>query len=1332
MATSYLTLDQLLAVQFDRPTNLLLSAAAGSGKTTTLTERIVDRMLKGAVLPSELLVITFTELAAKDLKVKIERRLHEARDRAGSKEEKLFSDRLLNELSLAQISTIHAFCQQILNAYLPEFADEEGKALLEPGFRVMDDEEEQKLRDDSLDTVLRTLYRRISEPEFFEPFILAGEKRSCDDWLLDFQTVARAYSPDLDDKVFREAILDMLELLRNLPRYEEQAATSLETLFHRAQHFPSPDDRAVSYWWDLYEESLDSARRSLREMNDDPFLNDVLRTSKLKTELQLAQAVETATDVVEALTGLSGRDAEHWDAVHAVGQAIDDIRLPAFSGGENLSEKNEEKNRWIEQYRQTILPLLALLSDRIKRTGRDADVVVNHPPVFSASASQIRQALIRTCQPVARFMEIVLLTDQEFKKRRFQRNAIQFSDMEHSALKLLNDPHIQQDYRSRFKEVYVDEYQDTSSIQDAIIEKVSDRNRLAVGDIKQSIYRFRYANPQLFSHHEKHSRTITAGEDIPPLQPGELGYLALLNRCFRTRPKIIDFINDFFNSFLTEASGEIEYDETQQLIADDNKWKKIEETETPGKNRTPAVETVLHVATSVANQYLPEDDEAIDEDLVAISPLRPAAREAFMAVDIIRELTVKGVKHEQIAILLPTNDDCRQYEEILALSGIPVTTRSGRSFADSFVFSQAEALLSLLDNPRQDVPLLSMLIGPFSPEIWTAKELMEAARTPIALPSDKKKAYDIHFHDRFFTLCESGEGALSDKARGFIDVIERWRFLSHELDPKELLELIFYETDYAYYLAQSKFGESYLSELDRLLDCLSAPERFSQTGIRTALSTLQHCEENQRAPSDTALLPRAVRVLTRHRSKGLEWDYVILGQLDAAWKLLDQRPIIYYTEAEGLTSATIEEQGMAVMNNPLHQATLLAEERRARAESWRLLYVAMTRAIHGLYLLLSTDRPTLGDSSRYQTLLKNIERHTGGLGYDERKKRAIIPPVLSASTKSDADLLLMYLAARYPDTAEQLLSFESGRMALHPFESIVVTDWHDIVRKTLIQGEAPIDENQEEAIPFDREAIEETALELLTKPIPRPEAAITPSKITVTEMQRMGLETTIGLYEETTAESVHTVDPEDGTRVIRAEMPLTMRTREKAPADRGPSFGTTMHSVFRFLDLEKLCLGDPEEGAREYLAQLAKMCESHTLTKEEEKAASSLASQAVRWARSPLARRVMKVEQETKKLYREMPFTLAVPSNRFSSAFPQDETSLVQGMIDLWFVEEDGQAVLVDFKTDRLPFEKVEAILKERYRIQINAYQEAIERATGRMVKERYIWLIREGRAIAL
>ena len=168
----------------------------------------------------------------------------------------------------------------------------------------------------------------------------------------------------------------------------------------------------------------------------------------------------------------------------------------------------------------------------------------------------------------------------------------------------------------------------------------------------------------------------------------------------------------------------------------------------------------------------------------------------------------------------------------------------------------------------------------------------------------------------------------------------------------------------------------------------------------------------------------------------------------------------------------------------------------------------MTRDIHGLYLLLSTDRPALGDSSRYQTLLKNIERHTGGLGYDERKKRAIIPPVLSASTKSDADLLLMYLAARYPDTAEQLLSFESGRMALHPFESIVVTDWHDINRKPLIQGEASINENQEETIPYHRKAIEETALELLTKPNTHPKAAITQSKNTITKLQRKEHKTT--------------------------------------------------------------------------------------------------------------------------------------------------------------------------------------------------------------------------------
>ena len=175
-----------------------------------------------------------------------------------------------------------------------------------------------------------------------------------------------------------------------------------------------------------------------------------------------------------------------------------------------------------------------------------------------------------------------------------------------------------------------------------------------------------------------------------------------------------------------------------------------------------------------------------------------------------------------------------------------------------------------------------------------------------------------------------------------------------------------------------------------------------------------------------------------------------------------------------------------------------------------------------------------------------------------------------------------------------------------------------------------------------------------------------------------------------------------------------------------------MHTVFRFLDLRKLRTAKHEEAIERYAEELARMRQEQTLTEEERQAATSLASQVVLWAKSSLAARILHVDETTGRLYREMPFTLAVPSSRFGSAFPEHETSLVQGMIDLWFVEDDGQAVLVDFKTDRLPPNSAEAVLKERYSIQIDAYSEAIERATGRRVKERIIWLVREARPVLL
>lgn len=1361
--TSPLTDDQRLAVDFDRPANLLISAAAGSGKTTTLTERIVERLIQGKVTPSQLLVITFTELAAKDLKVKISSRFRRLRDQASSREEGRRFDQIAGELDLAQISTIHAFCNRVLSAHLAGFCDENGQTLLEPGYGILEGTQETRLLEESIDAVLSDLYARIDAchtmPESWckeepAPLVLLGEEINLQEWLSGFRSISLAYSPDLDDKAFRGAIVQMLEQLRNLPDYREFAREKTRELLRRVRTFPRSDDFAAGYWWDLFEEALGMARQTLDDIESSPAMIKEFQNSKLATDQQMLAVVDVMSALVIRLEGSSGRSASRWDEIVEAGRQMEPVQFPRSVHAGKDPVKKEIKEDFVYQCRAGFLPLVGLITDQIKRgSSKDASFITGYPPVFTTKIEAIRSDLEMSAQAAARFMEVVLLLDEEFKRRRFSINAIQFSDIEHGAHQLLKQEEIREDYLSRYKEIYVDEYQDTSSIQDAIIRRIAQNNLLMVGDIKQSIYRFRYANPDLFAGHQDSSCLVRANEATPVLDSQQSGYLALLNRCFRTRPLIIDFINDFFSSFLTKRSGEIDYDVTQQLFADDQKWRLLDEEE---GSAFPA-NVVLEIATGVG-AAAPTGDEAVGENAEAgtlatdIAAMSPAAREALMALQVIGRLRRKGVPYDRIAILLPTNENCRDYEEVLVQYGIPVTTRSGEMYPDNLVFRQLEALLSVLDNPRQDFALLSVLLGPFAPQAWSGEELVQVARLSLddTVPNIEggKRRRQLFFHDRFFRLCESADHPLAKKAEAFIDRIERWRFLAQELSFRDLLDLVLFETDYPEYIAQATFGESYTEELNKLLDFATEPDPDSVPGIRGALRKMKEMmkADTVKTKSKTALLPGAVRVLTRHSSKGLEWDYVILGRLDLSWKTRKTKPVILLSEHEGLSCATIAGDGMTVVNNPLHEAALIAEANRDRAESWRLLYVAMTRAVHGLYLLLPVDRQSLGDKPAYANIMETIRRQTEDMGRKERAGRAIIPAKVTADLKNDAELLLAYLAARYPALAQQIasLSGEASARSLvdaglpRVIQAVHVTPWYELIRDaSALQPDEPAARHEDTGLPVLEKGDAPsgqatwTPLELLRAGIPFREAAMTPAKVTVTELQRLGLEAQTGLQgDDTVHEPLWELSGNSASaKLEKADMPLTLRTKEKASEEQGALLGTTMHLVFQFLDPRPLRGIAFDAAVKNYTEQLDQLVSNCTLTENQRDAALSFADKAVRWAESDFAGRLIRVEETSGKVYREMPFTLAVPSSRLDPNFPAEETSLVQGMIDLWFVEEDGQAVLVDFKTDR-PTADSDDWLRERYGIQIDSYTEAISQATGRRVKERIVWLIREARPV--
>ncbi len=1342
MAKPLLTDDQNLAVQFDQPANLLVSAAAGSGKTTTLTERIVTRLLGGLVEAEELLVITFTELAAKDLKVKIASRLKAELAQAGTGEGGPAIGALIDRLSLAQISTIHAFCNRILSSHLASFCDEEGQAFLEPGYRILDESEEAELLEEAVETVLSGIYRELHAP---------GAEAPPAEWLEDFRSLSQAYSPDLDDRAFRQALINMLEQLRNLPEYERLVDQELDRLQDRADHFPAVGDRAADYWWDHYEAALERASRAVRELTATSLWREDLVWSRKKTEIQLVQVVQTMEAVIQGLTGLSGRDPAHWDRLAGLGTRIRDFSLPALVGGRSSSDRSREKDAAVNRVLRDLAPLAGLISDQFKRTGKVGRAVEHYPPVFAQTAGELRANLKNTARYTRCFMELVLLVDREFKRRRFQRNAIQFSDIEHGALALLAIEEIREDFRNRFKEIYIDEYQDTSSIQDALIHRIGQGNMLMVGDIKQSIYRFRYANPSLFARYEAESLLIRAGEALPGLGPEHRGFLALLNRCFRTRPGIIRFINDFFSSFLTRESGEVEYDETQALVADEDKWCQREGEETGGP-----VELALEITTGAKlPQARQEADDPAGESVLDLLPqdlpLSALGLEAVTTARIIKELAGRGLPYDRIAVLLPTNNHCREYEKALVECGIPVTTRSGRLYPDSLVYRQVEALLSLLDNPRQDIPLLSTLLGPFAPEAWTGLDLLTVADSDqgpaLEEAIGQSRGRPVYFHDKFTLLRDQAQLPLADKARRFFDRIDRWRLLAQELDTRDLLDLIFYETGYPDYLSGTTFGESNQEELERILDLVAQPDPLRPPDLRSALAKLEKSLERTRSDDQdgNTLLPGAVRVLTRHASKGLEWDYVILGCLNPHQRKGGEKPIISLTETEGLSGATLSDGGRVVVNNPLHQAALAAEEDRERAEAWRLLYVAMTRAIHGLYLILSADRQTLGEVPAFRAVLDETEILTHSLSREERKARAILPTHFSRGLDKDVKLILAYLAARYPAFMEQVAAlpeYEPGDSSLNPADippvigKLRVSTWERIARQVFTgQGEAPLPGPAGTDRPDPAgDRSDPAPLTLLTGALPHEEAARVPAKITVTELQRLGLEGRFELYGGSgVTEPVYRLDGtlgESKEALVKADMPLAMRGRGRPGID-GAALGTALHTVFRFLDLGQLRDLSGEEADEAFQAQLSALLSDQVISPDQKEAVQAFSRETIAWARSDLAGRLLRVEQASGKVYREMPFTLALPASELDPDFPGDETSLIQGMIDLWFIEEDGAAVLIDFKSDRLPDQSGDQLLRQRYGIQIDSYARAISSATGRPVKERLVWLIREGRAVA-
>ena len=1165
-----LTQEQQAAVE-DRGGTLLVSAAAGSGKTRVLVERLMGYVEQGYDI-DRFLVITFTNAAAAELRERISAAIQERLTlRPGDRHLRRSAARVYQ----AQICTVDAFCLNFLRQW-------GHLAGLDPDMRVCEEAERDELRAQALEEVLERRYAALPGDTGFAALVdaLAGER---------------------DDRSLEQAVLEIHEKV-------QARADPRRWLLERRGDFDWPAAaRPEDTPWgrillrdgaDMTEYWLEALEQLRTLVNGDGLL-----------ELNYGPSLDATLGGLERLRAAF---AAGWDAVGPC------LPVPFPRAGTKKGECDERLKERVKAARERCKKQLAALEPRFRITGEQA------------------MEDIRAVGPaMAALLEVTEEFDRTFEALKRRRRLLDFADAEHLTARLLTEENggteLAAEVGSAYTEIMVDEYQDTNGVQNAIFNALSNgRNLFLVGDVKQSIYRFRLADPTIFL--EKYDSFLPAGR----AGEGEARTI-LLSRSFRSRPEILEGVNFVFRAVMSRRAGELDYTDAEALV--------------PGRTDTGEDERLrpeLNCLDLDALEGLPQEERP-EKDLLEA---RAAAGRIRALLD--EGLTIGGrpVGPEDIVILLRSPGTVlRHYGAALDERGIPWSAGGGREFFGTTEISVAISLLNVVDNPRQDVPLLAVLRSPL---FCFAPDRLAALRR-----GDGGCVYDM-------LLAGAGRG--EEDCADFLALLGELREMAAEESSQVLLRRIYDRTDLPAIFAGLPDGERRRANLMALYDEAC---RFESAGHRGLMAFLLHL---QRMADGGVPVPvpggegGGVRILSIHRSKGLEFPVVLLCGLERRFNEADARsPVLFHPEL-GLGPKRTDRSRMLRYSTIARDAVALRLRRQMRAEEMRLLYVAMTRAEHKLILFTAVGG--------------------GKAGLDALAAQADYPvaPWLAANAACASEWILLPVLARQTDGESCPWSMELRSAA-------------DYVQPPAAGGGGADAGPEGLPLPEDLE-------EQLGWTYPHGAMADIPSKLTATQLK--GREKDAEAAEE--AAVLRPAAPEltlprpwfDGPR------PLTAAQR-----------GTALHMVMQYLDYGRTA--DEAQVADE----IARLVAGQYITPQQGQAVDP--ADILAFFRSPLGRRLL----AARRVEREFKFSLlASASDYYPQAEPGEEV-LLQGVVDCWFEEADGSVTVVDFKTDRVDAASL-AARAEEYRPQLEAYTRALAAVTDRPVKRRALWFFSAGRAVEL
>ena len=1212
-----------------RNRSLLVSAAAGSGKTAVLVQRIIS-MVTDKAEPLDidrLLVVTFTNAAAAEMRERVGAAIENAL------EQEPYNQHLQRQLTLvhnAQITTIDSFCIRILR-------DHFHKIDLEPGFRIADEGELKLLREDVCEAVLEEFYQK-ADPEFFR--------------------FADSYSGAKNDLQIKEMILKLYNYAESYPWPKEWLETCVQQ--YEAANEAELEEKSwirdfLSYL-DVRIEDLITAQKKLLELTqepDGPYMYEASIADDLR-QLENLRKCEHFSQWQEAVSSIDfkniGRSGKYEGSV-AKKNAV-------MSGRKRMKDQ-------IDKWKKTIFATpLEVQLERLTQTSKMVRMLVTLTQAFS----------------------------DRFYEEKQKKNMLDFSDVEHNALRVLVNPETKEltetalEYQQQYREVMIDEYQDSNYVQETLLTAVSgvkngNENLFMVGDVKQSIYRFRLARPELFM--DKYHRFSTEESSRQRID---------LHRNFRSRREVVEAVNDIFYPLMEKDLGNVAYDAEAALYAG---------AEYPDYENADCCKPEFLLVPSQEGGMERREQEA--------------AAVAGRIRELVETQEIPGITYKDIVLLLRSMSGWAEtYQKVFEQEGIPLIVASKTGYFSATEVQTVLSLLRVLDNPYQDIPMAAVMKSYFGK--FTSEELAQIRAESPGMPfyqcveqftSSEEQQKEEQIADTNVVEAEKQQkeepisdtdaveaeilpqekenenvsdqrSHLAEKIIAFQEMLQNFRQRIPYTPIHRLLQEILDETGYRNYVAALPAGEQRRANLDMLMEKAVAYEQTSYHGLFHFIRYIDRLMKYDVDYGEAEIVSEqenAVRLMSIHKSKGLEFPVLFVCGMGKQFNEQDLNSNMIFHPEFGIGLKWFDCEKRTKANTLIHQIFAMEAKKENLGEELRVLYVALTRAKEKLILAGTCKLPEEGQYS----------------GFSREEK-------VSFSTRYDAksywDWVMPVLGMENPDY--RYVIWDEARMQQEEQRKLQDTALEHRTLLVALQNVSEIELTQ----------LKETfSWEYAWK-----EEGTHKQKVSVSELKHRAMEE----RSESAEQTLNTAQPLFPDEIATPYVP---RFVQEAKENAGALYGTMVHRFLECLDFAGLPdFAEEKQGLYFVKQQIDALC---ALGRMQEADAKRLNwKQLLGFLQSDTAKR-MRVAAEQGTLEREKPFVMSVPANLVWEESRPEEEVLIQGIIDVFWEEADG-IVLLDYKTDHVDNAQE---LVHRYKKQLELYADALSRFSGeKPVKEILIY----------